>query len=67
MASSLTEQTPMAFMGEGDVYYKNQRAFTPLDQITTGISEEYNLSGIQPNYSFTQSNEPFQAFHQRVH
>ena len=59
MASSLTEKTPMAFMGESDTYMKNQRAFTPLDQITTGISDEYNLSGKQHSYSFNQSNDAF--------
>jgi hypothetical protein len=61
MASSLTEKTPIAFIGEAE-YYKNQRAFTPLDQITT-----YNLSGKQMSYSFNQSTDPFQAFQLRHH
>jgi hypothetical protein len=70
MASSLTEKTPITFIGEAE-YYKNQRAFTPLDQITTGISDEetvrYNLSGKQMSYSFNQSTDPFQAFQLRHH
>lgn len=52
MAHSLVEKTPVAF----NVEHKNPRAFTPLDQITTGISDEetahLNLSGNPHNYSF---------------
>ncbi|CDW82003.1 UNKNOWN [Stylonychia lemnae] len=70
MAQSLTEKTPIAFNVENE-YGKTKRAFTPLDQITTGVSDEdtlhYNLSGNLQNYSFNQSNEAFQAFHQRPH
>jgi len=62
MAQSLVEKTPVGFNVEGD-YMKNPRAFTPLDQITTGISDEdtihYNLSGNPHSYSFNQSNEAF--------
>eukprot|EP00347_Sterkiella_histriomuscorum_P009002 403342907 len=70
MAQSLVEKTPVGFNVEGD-YMKNPRAFTPLDQITTGISDEdtihYNLSGNPHSYSFNQSNEAFQAFQYRQH
>lgn len=63
MASSLNEKSPMGIKVDHE-NFRNQRAFTPLDQFTTAPSLEeethpYNLSGHQYSYSFTHSNDQF--------
>ena len=71
MALSLTEKSPIGMKYDQDNMHCGQRAYTPLDQFTTApsLDEEtihpYNLSGHQYSYSFTHSNDPYQAFHLR--